>query len=321
VSTDTNRLGEYLRARRAQLKPEDFGYPHDPTRRVQGLRREEVAEIAGISSEYYTRLEQGRTYQASESVLAGLTRALKLDGAAAEYFYRLALPAPRSHPARRTAPIGEGLGRLLDHLSAIPVYVMDGNQDIVVVNDLARAFFPMLAVDGANSVLSIFRAPQEERRSGWWQAAARDAVAALRLHGDPSDARMQEIVGELSVRDDDFRAMWADYEVRPLTAGSVLSFVEGYGVIELPWQSLSAPDGLIIVMFLALPGTMAAHAVEHVRGANPRTTPSRWSMVESTFMAPPTKAASAMKAVSAVKAASAMKTASAMDAASPTTAA
>jgi len=291
VSTEANRLGEYLRARRAQLRPEDFGYPHDPSRRVQGLRREEIAEIAGISSEYYTRLEQGRTYQASESVLAGLTRALKLDGAAVEYFYRLALPAPRLQRALRPAPLSDELGHVLDHLSALPVYVVDGNQDIVAVNDLARAFFPMLAVEGANSVLSLFRAPPEERRSAWWPAAARDTVAALRLHGDPSDPRMQEIVGDLSVRDDDFRTIWADYEVRPLTSGAVLSFVEGYGVIELPWQSLNAPGGLTIVMFLALPGTMAAHAVEHVRRSNQRATPSRWSIAESTNAVTPTSAA------------------------------
>jgi len=291
VSADTNALGEYLRARRSQLKPEDFGYPHDPSRRVRGLRREEIAELAGISSEYYTRLEQGRTYQASESVLAGLTRALKLDGAAAEYFYRLALPTPRLRLSRRTAPPSEGLSHLLDHLSAMPVYVIDGNQDIVIVNDLARAFFPILAVDGANTVQAVFRAPLEERRSAWWPAVARDAVAALRLHGDPSDPRMQEIVGDLSVRDDDFRAIWADYDVRPFTTGSVLSFVEGYGVVELPWQTLAAPHGLTIVMYLALPGTMAAHAVEHVRRGNPRTTPARWSIAESTSAATPTTAA------------------------------
>lgn len=265
MPTDASRLADYLKARRAQLNPEDLGYPRDPYRRVPGLRREEVADLAGISLEYYTRLEQGRSYQMSEHVLAGLTRALRLEPSAAAYFYRLALPAPDLQIVREVEPVSEILAHLVEQWSDLPVYVFDRNQDILVANDLAYAMFPTHAAAGNNCVLSTFMAPAEGRGLEGWQSVARSTVAALRFHGDPADPRLQEIVGELSVRDPDFRRMWADHDAHPLDSGTAPVLVDGFGFGEFPWQILNIPGGHFMTVWLALPGTFAADAIAHLR--------------------------------------------------------
>jgi transcriptional regulator with XRE-family HTH domain len=264
MNADSRRLGDYLRARRSRVTPEAVGLPPDPHRRVPGLRREEVADLAGISLEYYTRLEQGHPYQLSEQVLAGLARALRLDAPSSEYFYRLALPVPAIRPAGTGTALSPIVRSLLDQWSGIPVYVFDRNQDVLATNDLAKAMFREFALPGANCVLATFSTPAEGRSIESWQRTARGGVAALRFHGDPSDRRLQEIVGELSVRDNDFRSMWADHEARPYDSGTAPALIEGFGFGEFPWQLLNLPDGLFMVLWLAPPNTFAAAAIEHL---------------------------------------------------------
>jgi transcriptional regulator with XRE-family HTH domain len=265
MSSTARRLADFLRARRAQVTPEDVGYPRDPFRRVNGLRREEVADLADISLEYYTRLEQGRANQPSEHVLAGLARALLLDENATVYLYRLALPSPRLTVVEAPKPVSELLVRLAEQWSDLPVYVFDRNQDILLANDLARALFPTLAEAKYNNVIAVFLAPTKSRDVERWRSIARGAVAALRFHGDPTDPRMQEIVGELSVRDADFRAIWADHEAQPLTAGTSPLSVVDFGVGEFDWQILNVPDGHFMMVWLAAPGSFAAAAFEFLR--------------------------------------------------------
>ncbi|QHC71740.1 helix-turn-helix transcriptional regulator [Rathayibacter sp. VKM Ac-2801] len=265
MSSDARQLAEFLRARRAQLRPEDVGYPPDPNRRVHGLRRAEVADLAGISLDYYVRLEQGRAYQMSEQVLAGLTRALSLKDDAAAYFYRLALPAP-PHTAVRSAPSVSDLVRhLVERWSDLPVYVVDANQDVLISNALAEALIPSVGVPGYNTVQSTFLAPAEGRGLASWQNVARICVAALRYHANPHDPRLQEIVGDLSVRDADFRRMWAQHEAFPFSDGTAPVFVDGFGFGEFPWQTLAVPGGLLMLVWLAPPGTFAADAIDFLR--------------------------------------------------------
>ena len=270
MTTDSSLLGDYLRARRARVQPQDVGLPDDRNRRVRGLRREEVADLAGISLEYYTRLEQGHPYQLSASVLAGLTRALRLDPASAEYLYRLALPVPAMHRAGPAAPLSPLVTALVDQWAGIPVYVIDRNQDVRATNDLAKAMFREFALPGANCVLATFTAPTDHRAPESWQRTARTLVAALRFRGDPSDPRLQEIVGELSVRDPDFRAMWADHEARPYDSGVAPVLVEGFGLGDIAWQMLNVPGDLFMVLWLAPPNTFAAAAIAHLNGASVR---------------------------------------------------
>jgi transcriptional regulator with XRE-family HTH domain len=264
VSPQSNRFASYLKARRSQLRPEEVGYPSDPGRRVSGLKREEVAELAGISLEYYTRLEQGQDYQLSEQVLAGLTRALQLDADAAEYFYRLALPsAPVSRPDG-PPELSDLILHLVDGWSHVPVFIEDRNLDILMANDLSREIFPWL-LRGRNAVLSAFAVPPEIRALPDWLSLARSSVAALRFQGDPSDPRLQEIVGELSVREPLFRELWADFDARRLDSGAIDVFVAGFGAAKFDWQVLNLPGGLYMVVWAPAPGSLAANAIDHVR--------------------------------------------------------
>jgi transcriptional regulator with XRE-family HTH domain len=290
MSSEASRLAEFLKARRSQVRPEDVGYPRDPFRRVQGLRREEVADLAGISLEYYTRLEQGRAYQPSDQVLAGLARALRLDATSTEYLYRVALPAPPVARTRKRAQPSDQLVHLIDQWSDFPVYVFDRNQDIVVTNWLARALFPTLAESGYNNILAVFAAPTKIRDVERWRSIARGAVAALRFQGDPADPRLQEIVGELSVRDADFREMWADHEAKPLSAGSAPLMVEGFGTGEFDWQILNVPDGLFMMVWLASPGGFADAAFEFLRRQRLDTVPRPPVVETPTLVALPTNA-------------------------------
>jgi len=258
-------LAEYLRARRGSLTPEDVGYPRDSNRRVQGLRREEVAQLAGISLEYYVRLEQGRDHQISEQVLSSLSRALRLDENGRTYFYRLALPSPRSAVgSSQQRRVSETVLQLLEQWSGTPAYLFDRNQDIIVANDLAAALSPGYVVPGNNLALMLFDADGAMRASTHWRATARASVAALRFSGDPDDPRLQEIVGTLSVRDQEFRRMWASHEVHPLVGGVSSNYVEGFGPIDLRWQILDVPDGNYMNVRLADAGSHAAAALRHL---------------------------------------------------------
>jgi transcriptional regulator with XRE-family HTH domain len=263
VSSHSNRFAQYLKARREQLKPEDVGFPRDPDRRVKGLKREEVAVLAGISPEYYTRLEQGQSYQLSEQVLAGLTRALRLDSYAAAYFYRLALPeAPARRPGR-TPVISEAVRQLVDQWSGVPVCIFDRNQDVILMNDLMRALFPRIT-PGSNTVLTAFSMAPEYRVSEHWQRLARTVVAALRFYGDPTDSRLQEIVGDLSIRDPLFRTLWADHDAVPLDTGIVPAYIEGFGIAEFPWQNLMLPSGLFMGVWAPSAGSLASTIIQHL---------------------------------------------------------
>jgi len=286
VSGHSNRLALYLKARRAQLKPEDVGFPSDPGRRLTGLRRTEVAELAGISPEYYTRIEQGRSYQLSEQVLAGLSRALRLDGDAAAYFYRLALPGPPAPEPLPSPVISETVLRLVDQWSDVPVFVYDRNQDILMSNDLARELFPHIE-PGSNSVMTAFEMPVALRETEPWQRLARSAVAGLRFYGDPADPRLQQIVGDLSIHEPLFRTFWADHEAAPLTSGVVPNDVDGFGIVEFPWQNLQVLGGLMLSVWPARPGTDAFAVLELLR-ARLRRQAQAASATRPALPAPPT---------------------------------
>jgi transcriptional regulator with XRE-family HTH domain len=264
MSPHSHRLALYLKARRSQVQPEQVGFPADPGRRLRGLKRDEVAELAGISPEYYTRLEQGRGHQPSEQVLVGLTRALRLDPDAAAYFYRLAMPEPPLYRQSTAPTISAPVLQIIEEWSDVPVYVYDRNQDVIMANDLAQALFPKI-VPGSNAVQIAFNMSLELRETPQWKAMARTVVAALRFHGDPSDPRLREIVGKLSVHEPLFRTIWADYDAVPLTSGTVPAYVEGFGVVDFPWQNLRALGGLFIGVWPAPPGTIAATVLDHLR--------------------------------------------------------
>lgn len=264
----TSLVGEYLRARRNGTQPEDVGLPREAHRRVSGLRREEVAALAGISPEYYVRLEQGRDHQPSAQVLDALARALGLDSSARAYLDRLAHP-PRHTPTREsrrasTVSISD-LAHLLAQWTRTPAYILDGNLDVVLANSLAEELGQGSMSPGANRLLTIFEASSRRLLPDWDQRAA-ELVASLRMRGDPRDPRLHEIVGSLSIRDQDFRRMWARQDVHILTSGACLAEVVPFGTISLKWQNLDIAgcDNHTLTTLYGEPGSPAVAALAYV---------------------------------------------------------
>lgn len=256
-------LAGFLRARRDDLQPEDVGLPRDTNRRVRGLRRDEVARLAGMSVDYYTRIEQGRDHQMSNQVADALARALRLDALATQYFQSLVNPRPRFRTAAADAQ------RLLEGFGGIPAYVFDHNMDIIATNALGSAITPGHTLVGQNLITSIFSTPHELRSDRWWWENAHAAVAGLRFNSDPADPRLHDLIGGISVRDRDFRTLWAAHVGRPLTAGTSNAWFAPDGPVELSWQVLTVADGLRVTISYGAPGSRAAEAISALRDTVP----------------------------------------------------
>ena len=262
MSARNSALGEYLRARRDALQPVQVGLPASERRRVAGLRREEVAELAGISPVYYLRLEQGRGHQPSGQVLGALARALRLTAHEAEYLFRLARPHPRSErPAGELRTIGSTITTLLDHWLATPAVVLDANLDIVASNPPAREIGSGQLDPGRNLVETVLAAGSRTDDDDWADLVA-GMVAALRFTGDPDDPRCQEIVDLLGARYPGFRREWGRHEARPLASGRVHASLAGVGPVRFDYQNLAIPGTEFSVL------TMVTE--QPVQGAPPR---------------------------------------------------
>ncbi|MEU6320365.1 helix-turn-helix transcriptional regulator [Streptomyces sp. NPDC047009] len=246
---DPRELGAFLKARRAQLAPDEFGLPAtDSPRKVTGLRREEVAQLAAISVDYYTRLEQGRV-RASASVLATLARALRLDDDQQKYLYELAGKADAQPRRRRTAQrVRPAMRRLLDQLTATPAIVLGKRMDILAWNFAATALyidFSRIPAQRRNYVSLLFTDPVIRSMHRQWDHDARDAVAALRMEAaaDPDDPELVRLVAELSVHDADFRTWWAEHRVNTASYGTKHYQHRLVGDLTLDCDTWSSPDG------------------------------------------------------------------------------
>jgi transcriptional regulator with XRE-family HTH domain len=189
-----NPLGEFLRARRELIGPEDVGLPRAGLRRVPGLRREEVAMLAGISAEYYLRLEQGRDRHPSAQVLEALARVLQLDAEATSYLIQLAQPKPRRRPRRRErVPVGVEL--LLQTIN-VPAFVVNRYRDVLAANRLAQALSPLMA-PGVNRLIALFTDPAARDYHPDWEQGTAAIVAQLRAEAGPDidDPRLSALVG------------------------------------------------------------------------------------------------------------------------------
>ncbi|BBH70055.1 transcriptional regulator [Actinoplanes sp. OR16] len=265
----TSPLGDFLKARRAELTPQAVGLPElDGRRRVRGLRREEVAALAVISVDYYTRLEQGRV-AASASVLATLARALRLGDDQEAYLYELAGKSD-ARPRRRAArqPLRPAMRRLLDQLTESPAIVLGDRMDVLAWNRAATALFTDFAAVPAkdrNYVRLLFTDPAVRALHADWRHDAREAVAALRRRAaaDPADPELARLVGDLAVRDADFRTWWAEHRVNNASYGTKRYHHPIAGDLTLDCDVWSSPDGsgqqLMIVT--AEPGTPSHDAL------------------------------------------------------------
>jgi transcriptional regulator with XRE-family HTH domain len=259
MTDEPNLLGEYLRARRELVTPEQVGIPVVGTRRVPGLRREEVAMLSGISAEYYLRLEQGRDRHPSDQVLTSIARVLQLDDE--EYLRSLAAPSarrPRRQARRETVP--PTTARFVAALP-FPAFVEGRYLDVLVANPLAAALSPRLVV-GGNRLRDVFLDQEERALFPHWDRAAQGLVAGFRqsVGSDIDDPRFIELVGELSLASPEFRRLWARHDVGP-RRGATLTFRHPQvGDITLDREKLGVGDvpGMMLVAYHAQPGTEAS---------------------------------------------------------------
>jgi transcriptional regulator with XRE-family HTH domain len=254
-------LGGYLRARRELIRPEDVGLPVYGVRRVAGLRREEVAMLAGISSDYYLRLEQGRDRNPSVQVLESLARVLGLDRSGTDYLLGLASSRSRQRarrPKRETVPTGTR--QLLDTLD-LPAFVEGRYFDVLAANPLATALSPNLQV-GYNRLHSVFLDPGEQALYPDWHQATVGIVAGLRtsVGSDVDDPRFVQLVGELSLASARFRQLWARHDVQALEGRPITLAHPQVGDLTLHREKLAigGTDGQLLVIYHAEPGSSSA---------------------------------------------------------------
>ncbi|MDX3264970.1 helix-turn-helix transcriptional regulator [Streptomyces sp. MI02-2A] len=269
---DRAEIREFLASRRARVSPEQAGLPaYGNHRRVKGLRREEVAMLAGVSVDYYVRLERGNLSGASDSVLDGVARALHLDDAERQYLYDLARRAPVPAAARRRAPakrLRPALQHMLDAIVDAPAWIHNHRQDLVAVNHLARALYAPLLADPrrpANIARFIYLDPAAGAFLPDWDRAADDVAAMLRGEAarNPYDKDLSDLIGELSTRSEIFRRRWADHNVRQHRIGPKKFQHPAVGVLEVNVEtmSLASEPSLTLVIYTAVPDTPSADAL------------------------------------------------------------
>ncbi|MGW1794656.1 helix-turn-helix domain-containing protein [Streptomyces sp. NPDC001984] len=263
-------LSEFLRSRRARLKPEDVGLPDfGRHRRVPGLRREELAQLAGVSVAYYTRLEQGNGRNVSAEVLDSIARALRLTDA--EHAHLTHLAKPKQHKkkaAGRTQQVRGALRQLLDTMDGVPAYVTGRRSEILAWNRMAVALFGdwgELPVTERNWARLVFLRPDYRDLFVDWEQKAIDIVCSLRMDAGcyPDDPRLSAIVGELSVKSADFRRLWATHDVKEKSYGVKRLHHPLVGELSLNYETLKVADDSdqSLIVYHAEPGSLSADAL------------------------------------------------------------
>ena len=262
-------IGEFLRTRRGRIPPEQAGLPPSHTRRrVPGLRREEVALLAGVSPDYYVRLEQGRTPHVSDQVLTAVAEALSLSDTETEHLRNLARPV---RDATWSVKAGKGSGavadeplvRLLHTMVGTPALLLDARLDIVAANDAAEAVFDVSGMpEPRNAARQLFLHPEARSRYANWNAIASETVAQLRLLTGrrPDDTRLAALVGELAIRSEPFRILWATGDVREKRLGVARIVHPAVGTLSFDYHALSVParPDRTLLTYLPQPGSAEA---------------------------------------------------------------
>ena len=279
-------LREFLTSRRARLTPDQAGLPvYGANRRVTGLRREEVALLAGISVEYYTKLERGSGGGVSEGVLEGIAHALQLDEAERDHLMRLVRTISTRRSERRKPTrtrVRPTVQRILDAMP-MPAYLRNGRMDILAANDLGRALYSPLYEQSAtpNSARFLFLDPAAQEFFVNWEKTSDDCVAFLRAEAgrDPYDKQLSDLVGELSTRSERFRQRWAAHDVRYHRTGIKQLHHPLVGELTLDYEAFELPgeEGQRLNVYTAAPDSPAAEALDLL---------ASWSLREPVRAAP-----------------------------------
>ncbi|MFF9687091.1 helix-turn-helix domain-containing protein [Streptomyces sp. NPDC014623] len=263
-------LSEFLRSRRARLKPEDVGLPDfGRHRRVPGLRREELAQLAGVSVAYYTRLEQGNGQNVSAEVLGAIASALRLTSAEQAHLMHLAKPGQhRKKPSMRQQRVRGSLCQLLDTMEGVPAYVTGRRSEILAWNRMAAAVFgdwSQLPPQERNWARLVFLKPEYHELFVEWDQKASDIVSYLRMDAGchPDDPRLSALVGELSVKSEEFRRLWARHDVKEKSHGVKRLHHPLVGELTLSFETFALPDDAeqSVVAYYAEPGSASAEAL------------------------------------------------------------
>ncbi|MEV6603084.1 helix-turn-helix transcriptional regulator [Kutzneria sp. NPDC051319] len=281
------RLGDFLKARRSQLRPDDVDMPtYGERRRVPGLRREELALLAGVSVSYYTRLEQGHSLSASPEVLDAIAGALQLDDTERLHLHALARPVKRAS-RRRLAPerISEATEQLLDALVAVPAVVLGRGSDVLEWNRLGHALFAgHLDFQSArspsqrpNMAKLVFLDPHTRELYADWPSKARAVVGNLRLMvvQHPDDIALHELLGELSAKSSIFASMWADHRVKPCATAAYEMNHPLVGALTVVQQTLNNGPGPNIVVATTQARSSSQAALALLAGATSSVTPAQ----------------------------------------------
>ncbi|MGR6997386.1 helix-turn-helix domain-containing protein [Yinghuangia aomiensis] len=260
------QLSEFLKVRRARLRPEDVGAgSFGGQRRVPGLRREELALLAGVSVDYYTRLEQGRARNVSPDILDAVSGALGLDADERAHLHNLASPRSARKRPSRPQQVGREMRQALEALAVVPAYIIGRRLDVLAWNEPARtliADFPAIPPGERNMARLVFLDGAAKDLYPDWEAKARDTVANLRLDAGrhPDDPQLATLVGELALGSDDFRRLWADHNVRGKTRGRKRFAHPQLGELALDYVAMRAPDDpdMTMMIYSAPTGSDAA---------------------------------------------------------------
>ena len=272
-TTGNTELRDYLRSRRARISPAAAGLPTSANRRVPGLRREEVAMLAGVSVDYYIRLERGRDLNVSEAVLDAVARALRLDETERGHLFTL---ARRRQVRRRPTPpqrVRPGLRRVVESMTDLPAILVGHRCDVLASNRLVRALytdFDALPKRDRNMARYLFLDESARDLLVDWAGVARGTVAGLHLYAGnhPDDPRLAELVGELSVRSKEFRRWWADHDVTRRAAGTKTFHHPIVGEMALDYEVFHPtgdPD-LLLGLYTAPAGSPAEQALRLLAG-------------------------------------------------------
>ncbi|GAA3451955.1 helix-turn-helix transcriptional regulator [Dactylosporangium matsuzakiense] len=258
-------LGEFLRARRSQLRPQDVGLEPGGRRKVAGLRREELALLAGLSTDYYQRMEQGREVRPSDDVLDAIAGALGLDDAERRHLFALARAARRPvpvRPARRAPEEVPGSTRRLLHVMHTPAMVLGRHLDVLAYNFMAEVLFgdpSALPPEERNMLTVIFSDPGSPLRCADWEEMAVQYIGMMRaaVAADPTHPRATAIIGRLSIGSADFRRLWARHDVAEEVHGTKVFRHHEVGDMTLDWDTYPLPGnpGPVMLVYTAEPGS------------------------------------------------------------------
>ena len=268
------QVREFLISRRERISPARAGLPAygESNRRVKGLRREEVALLAGVSIDYYVRMERGNLAGASDAVLDGIASALQLDEAERAHLFdlaRAAQPAPSRQRRRKTSGVTDGIQQILDAITDAPAWVRNARHDMLAANRLACALYAPVLADPrrpANNARFVYLDPAAREFFADWERAADDIAAMLRSEAgrNPHDKQLIELIGELSTRSEEFRSRWAAHNVRFHRTGHKCLHHPVVGPLDLNFEAMEFPahPGLTLLAYTAAAGTPTADSLK-----------------------------------------------------------